>query len=62
MDGVRLEQMSKFKYLGCVLNESGTDVAECCRKVARGKKVASAITSLVDASGLHEALRVPVLL
>ena len=27
VDGSRLEQVSKFKYLGCALDESGTDVA-----------------------------------
>ena len=27
VDGVRLEQVSEFKYLRCVLGESGTDVA-----------------------------------
>ena len=25
VDGIRLEQVSEFKYLGCVLDESGTD-------------------------------------
>ena len=28
--GMRLEHVSKFKYLGCVLDESGTEEAECC--------------------------------
>ena len=32
-DGVRLENVSEFKYLGCVLDEAGTDRAECSRKV-----------------------------
>ena len=27
VDGVRLEPMSEFKYLGCVLDEPGTDEA-----------------------------------
>ena len=27
----------KFKYFGCVLDESGTDGEECNRKVASGK-------------------------
>ena len=27
IDGMRLEHVSKFKYLECVLDESGTDVA-----------------------------------
>ena len=26
---IRLEHVSEFKYLGCVLDESGTDKAEC---------------------------------
>ena len=62
--------MSEFIYLGCVLNESGIDDVECRRKVAIGKKAASAIRSLVNAwslhiqcaSELHEGLLVPVLL
>ena len=29
--GIRLEHVSEFKYLGCVLNESGTDRAEYSR-------------------------------
>ena len=28
IDGIHLEHISEFKYLGCVLNESGTDGAE----------------------------------
>ena len=43
LDGARMEQVSEFKYLGCVLNESGTDVAECHKKVASGKKVADVV-------------------
>ena len=50
-DVVQLEQVSEFKYLGCVLNESGTDDAECRRKGASGKEVA--IRSLVNARGLQ---------
>ena len=33
-DGMQLDHVSKFKYLGCALNESGTDDAVCHRKVA----------------------------
>ena len=33
VDGIRLEHVSEFKYLGCVLDESGTDEAERTRKV-----------------------------
>ena len=63
-----LEHVSEFKYWGCVLDESGTDEADCSRKVATGKRVAGAIRSLVSAKGLqlecarvlHESLLVPV--
>ena len=43
VDGVRLEHVSEFKYLGCVLDEAGTDGAECSRKVASRRRVAGAI-------------------
>ena len=46
VDGIRLEHVSEFKYLGCV---SGTDGTECSRKVMSGKRVAGAIRSLVNA-------------
>ena len=53
-----------------VLEESGTDVAKCCRKVGSGRNVAGAIRSLVNARGLriqyvrvlHETLLVPLVL
>ena len=45
VDGIHLEHISEFKYLGCVLDESGTDGAECSRKVACGRRVAGAIRS-----------------
>ena len=53
-----------------VLDESGTDEAECSRKMARGRRVAGAIRSLVNARSLqlecarvlHESLLVPVLI
>ena len=44
-----LEQVSEFKYLGYVLNESGTDD----RKVASGRKVAGVLRSLVNGRGLQ---------
>src|SRR5678815_352953 len=47
LDGEQLEQVSEFKYLGYVLDEKGTDDAECSRKVVNGRKVAGAIKSLV---------------
>ena len=33
VDGERLEEVSEFKYLGCVVDDSGTDVAVCRRKL-----------------------------
>ena len=45
--------MSEFKYFGCALSELGTNVAECRRKVASTRRVASAIKSLVNAMGLQ---------
>ena len=45
--------VSKFKYLGCVLNKAGTDGAECSRKGASGRRVAGAIRSLVNARDLQ---------
>ena len=70
VDGIRLEHVSEFKYLGCVVEESCTDGAECCRKVARVRTVAGAIRSLVNARDLllecarvlHETLLAPVLM
>ena len=49
---IRLGQVSEFKYLGCVLDESGAGEAECSRKVASGRRVAGAIKSLVNGSSL----------
>ena len=43
----------EFKYLGYVLDESGTDGAECSRNVVRGKRVAGAIRSQVKARDLQ---------
>ena len=51
-----------------VLDESGTDGAECSKKLASGKKVAGAVKSLVNARDLqfecarvlHETLSVPL--
>ena len=70
VDGAQLEQVSEFKYLGCVLDESGKEEAECHMKVASERKVAGAIRSLVNPKSLqlefvrvlHEGLLVPVLL
>ena len=65
-----LDHVSEFKYYGCVLNDSGTDGAECSRNVASGRRVAGAIRSLVNAGYLqldcsivlYETLLVPVLM
>ena len=53
LDGMRLKHVSKFKYLGYILDESGTDEAEYSRKVASGRRVAGAIISLVNARSLQ---------
>ena len=53
VDGVRLEYVSEFKYLGCVLDKSGTDEAECSRKVAIGRRVAGVIRSLANPRNLQ---------
>ena len=65
VDGMHLEHVSEFNYLGCALNESGTCGVECRRKVASGRKVAGTIRSLglqlECAKMLQEELLVPVL-
>ena len=53
VDGMRLEHASDFKYLGCVLDESGTDEAEYRRKVLSGRRVVGSIRSPVNARGLQ---------
>ena len=53
VDGMRLEHASKFKYVGCVLDESGIYEAECLRRVASGRRVTSAIMYLVNARELQ---------
>ena len=53
VDGTKLDHASEIKYLGCVLDESGTDEAECLRKVVSGKRVAGAIRSLFNARDLQ---------
>ena len=47
VDGIRLRHVSKFKYLGCVLDESSTDRAEFSRKVVSRRTVAAAIRSRI---------------
>ena len=53
VDGIRLEHISEFKYLGCVLDKSGTNGAECSRKVASRRGVVSTIRSLVNTRNLQ---------
>ena len=48
--------MSEFKYLGCVLDDSGIDKAECSRKEVSGRKVAGVIRTLVNVTSLYEGL------
>ena len=52
VDGIHLEHVSEFKYLRCVLDKSGTDGAECSRKVA-SRRIAGVIRSLVNATHLQ---------
>ena len=40
VDNNRLEHVSEFRCLGCVLDELGTDGTEFSRKVASGRRVA----------------------
>ena len=68
VDGICLEHVSEYKYLGCVLDVSGTDRAECSRKMASRRRGSGAIRSLINARDLqlefdrvlHETLLVPV--
>ena len=43
----------RISIFGCVLDESGTDGAECSRKVASGVRVAGAIRFIVNAMDLQ---------
>ena len=60
----------EFKYLRCVLDESGTDEAEYSRKAASGMSVSGVNRSLVNGRGLqlecarvlHKILLVPFLM
>ena len=40
--------MTDFKCVGYILDESGTNGAECCRKMANERKFAGTIRSLVN--------------
>ena len=65
--GNRLEHVSELKVLGSDLDESGTDEAECRRKVMSGMRIAGNTRSLVNARDLllecaivfHKTLLVP---
>ena len=50
---MRLEHVSELEYLGCILNKSGRDEAECSRKVASWRRVAGVTRSLVNARSLQ---------
>ena len=53
VDRMQLEHVLEFKYLGSVLDESGTEEAGCRRKVVSGRRVAGAIRSSVNARDLQ---------
>ena len=53
IDGMRLEWVSEFKYLGCVLGKLGAYETECRRKVTSGRSVACTIMSLVNTRDLQ---------
>ena len=53
VDVIRFEYVSEFKYMGCVLVDSGTEGAECSRKEASGRRVTGAVRSLVNARDLQ---------
>ena len=53
LDEIHLEHVSEFKYLGCVLDESGTDEADCSRKMASGRRVAGVIRYLINGRSLQ---------
>ena len=53
VDGIRLKHVSEFKYLGLVLEEAGTDGAECGNKGAIGRRVAGVIRSLANPRNLQ---------
>ena len=46
---IQLEHVTEFKYLGCVLDESSTDEAECYRKLVSRRRVGGTIRSLENA-------------
>ena len=59
VDGIRLEHVSEFKYLGCVLDKSSANGAKCSSKGSNGKRIEGPIRILVNARDLqHEHVRV----
>jgi hypothetical protein len=70
VDGVQLEQVPVFKYLGYMIENKGIDDVECDRKVSNGRRVAGAIKTLANTKNLslecirrlHECMLVPVLM
>ena len=53
VDEVRLEHVSEYKYLGCVLDKAGTDGAERSMMVIIGRRVTGAIRSVINARDLQ---------
>ena len=53
VDRMRLEHVSEFKFLGCVLDDLGTDEGKYSRKVVNRRRVAGAIKYLVNAMSLQ---------
>ena len=49
---MRLEHVSKFKYLRCVLDESGTDEAECRKKLAYDRVDGKAMWRVLQLHGV----------
>ena len=53
VNGIHIEYVSEFKYLECVLDESGSYGAECSREVASRRRVTGDIRSLVNTRDLQ---------
>ena len=46
VNGMQLKHMSEFKYLGCILEESGTDQADCRRESVSRRMVGRVLLGL----------------
>ena len=57
VEGIHLEHVPEFKYLGCILDESGTDEIECSRKVASGDKILCSCREPSDYTSFHKAAK-----